>query len=242
MHLRAPSYDQGAHAFGWSVVFFLYMWLGALAIEVPAGHVAHRLARVSRARSSCSYARAAQARRASRARSCRTPARASACGRSARRRADRRSRGREPLRAGLARAPALRCARRAPSRRRGAWASRPRRPLLRRRRSCRRYRRQPGRARSLAGVKTTARSELEVHRPVVDAARGELGVECIDRLQGRGSSNTWSSTVTCLSFQNGMSTCSRDTRFTEILEHAGQRTATPKRSSLGCDQAQSTTA
>ena len=35
MHLRAPSYDQGVHAFVWSVVFFLYMWLGALAIEVP---------------------------------------------------------------------------------------------------------------------------------------------------------------------------------------------------------------
>ena len=37
MHLRAPSVDQGVHAFGWSVVFFLYMWLGALAIEVPRG-------------------------------------------------------------------------------------------------------------------------------------------------------------------------------------------------------------
>ena len=37
MHLRAPSVDQGVHAFGWSVVFFLYMWLGALAIEVPGG-------------------------------------------------------------------------------------------------------------------------------------------------------------------------------------------------------------
>ena len=37
MHLRAPSIDQGVHAFGWSVVFFLYMWLGALAIEVPGG-------------------------------------------------------------------------------------------------------------------------------------------------------------------------------------------------------------
>ena len=37
MHLRAPSTDQGVHAFGWSVVFFLYMWLGALAIEVPGG-------------------------------------------------------------------------------------------------------------------------------------------------------------------------------------------------------------
>jgi hypothetical protein len=37
MHLRAPSIDQGVHAFGWSVVFFLYMWLGALAIDVPGG-------------------------------------------------------------------------------------------------------------------------------------------------------------------------------------------------------------
>ena len=37
MHLRAPSVDQGVHAFGWSVVFFLYMWLGSLAIDVPGG-------------------------------------------------------------------------------------------------------------------------------------------------------------------------------------------------------------
>ena len=37
MHLRAPSIDQGVHAFVWSVVFFLYMWLGALAIEIPGG-------------------------------------------------------------------------------------------------------------------------------------------------------------------------------------------------------------
>jgi hypothetical protein len=37
VHLRAPSVDQGVHAFGWSVVFFLYMWLGALAIDVPGG-------------------------------------------------------------------------------------------------------------------------------------------------------------------------------------------------------------
>ena len=37
MHLRAPSADQGVHAFAWSVVFFLYMWLGALAIDVPGG-------------------------------------------------------------------------------------------------------------------------------------------------------------------------------------------------------------
>ena len=37
MHLLAPSYDQGVHAFGWSVVFFLYMWLGALALGAPRG-------------------------------------------------------------------------------------------------------------------------------------------------------------------------------------------------------------
>ena len=37
MQLRAPSIDQGVLAFVWSVVFFLYMWLGALAIEVPGG-------------------------------------------------------------------------------------------------------------------------------------------------------------------------------------------------------------
>jgi len=37
MHLRSPSIDPGVHAFGWSVVFFLYMWLGALAIGVANG-------------------------------------------------------------------------------------------------------------------------------------------------------------------------------------------------------------
>lgn len=37
MHFRAPSADQGVHAFGWSVVFFLYMFLGAVMIEVPRG-------------------------------------------------------------------------------------------------------------------------------------------------------------------------------------------------------------
>jgi hypothetical protein len=37
MHLRAPSIDQGVHAFVWSVVFFLYMWLGSLAIGVSGG-------------------------------------------------------------------------------------------------------------------------------------------------------------------------------------------------------------
>ena len=37
MHLRAPSVDQGVHAFGWSVVFFLFMWLGGLAVGVSGG-------------------------------------------------------------------------------------------------------------------------------------------------------------------------------------------------------------
>ena len=37
MHLRAPSIDQGVHAFVWSLVFFLFMWFGALAVDVPGG-------------------------------------------------------------------------------------------------------------------------------------------------------------------------------------------------------------
>lgn len=37
MQLRAPSIDQGVHAFVWSVVFFLYMWLGGLAVGVAGG-------------------------------------------------------------------------------------------------------------------------------------------------------------------------------------------------------------
>jgi hypothetical protein len=37
MHLRAPSVDHGVHAFGWSVVFFLFMWLGGLAVGVSGG-------------------------------------------------------------------------------------------------------------------------------------------------------------------------------------------------------------
>jgi hypothetical protein len=37
MHLRAPSIDPGVQAFAWSVVFFLFMWLGALAVDVPGG-------------------------------------------------------------------------------------------------------------------------------------------------------------------------------------------------------------
>jgi hypothetical protein len=37
MHLRAPSIDQGVLAFVWSLVFFLYMWIGAILIDVPGG-------------------------------------------------------------------------------------------------------------------------------------------------------------------------------------------------------------
>ena len=37
MHMRAPSVDRGVHAFLWSVVFFLFIWLGALAIGLPNG-------------------------------------------------------------------------------------------------------------------------------------------------------------------------------------------------------------
>jgi hypothetical protein len=37
MHLRMPSIDQGVQAFVWALVFFLYMWLGALAIGLSGG-------------------------------------------------------------------------------------------------------------------------------------------------------------------------------------------------------------
>ena len=37
MHLRMPSIDQGVQAFIWAVVFFLFLWLGALAIHLPSG-------------------------------------------------------------------------------------------------------------------------------------------------------------------------------------------------------------
>jgi hypothetical protein len=37
MHLRMPSIDQGVQAFIWALVFFLYMWLGSLALGFPAG-------------------------------------------------------------------------------------------------------------------------------------------------------------------------------------------------------------
>ena len=37
MHLRMPSIDQGVQAFAWSVVFFLFMWLGAVMLDVHGG-------------------------------------------------------------------------------------------------------------------------------------------------------------------------------------------------------------
>ena len=37
MHLRMPSIDQGVQAFVWTLVFFLYMWLGALALGFAGG-------------------------------------------------------------------------------------------------------------------------------------------------------------------------------------------------------------
>ena len=36
MH-RMPSMDKGVQAFLWALVFFLFMWLGALAIKLPGG-------------------------------------------------------------------------------------------------------------------------------------------------------------------------------------------------------------
>ncbi len=37
MHLRTPSIDKGVQAFLWALVFFLFMWLGSLAIDLPGG-------------------------------------------------------------------------------------------------------------------------------------------------------------------------------------------------------------
>lgn len=37
MHLRTPSIDPGVKAFLWSCVFFLVLWLGALALGYPNG-------------------------------------------------------------------------------------------------------------------------------------------------------------------------------------------------------------
>jgi hypothetical protein len=37
MHLRMPSIDQGVQAFIWTVVFFLFMFFGALAVGFSKG-------------------------------------------------------------------------------------------------------------------------------------------------------------------------------------------------------------
>ena len=37
MHLRMPSIDQGVQSFVWALVFFLYMWLGALVVGFSKG-------------------------------------------------------------------------------------------------------------------------------------------------------------------------------------------------------------
>ena len=46
MHLRMPSIDQGVQAFVWAVIFFLYLWLGMLAVGV-SGATAFILSLVS---------------------------------------------------------------------------------------------------------------------------------------------------------------------------------------------------
>lgn len=38
MHLRAPSIDKGVSAFWWAFFFFLYLFLGMLAIGMPRGN------------------------------------------------------------------------------------------------------------------------------------------------------------------------------------------------------------
>ena len=37
MHFRAPSTDHGVQAFIWALIFFLVIWLGALALGAPRG-------------------------------------------------------------------------------------------------------------------------------------------------------------------------------------------------------------
>jgi hypothetical protein len=37
MYLRPPSIDKGVTSFLWALVFFLYLWLGMLAIGVDGG-------------------------------------------------------------------------------------------------------------------------------------------------------------------------------------------------------------
>ncbi len=37
MHLRMPSIDRGVQSFIWAVVFFLFLYLGMLAVQVSKG-------------------------------------------------------------------------------------------------------------------------------------------------------------------------------------------------------------
>ena len=37
MHLRPPSVAHGVQAFIWAVVFFLYLWIGMLAVGISGG-------------------------------------------------------------------------------------------------------------------------------------------------------------------------------------------------------------
>ena len=37
MHLRAPSIDKGVQAFLWTLFFFLYLFVGMLAVGVAKG-------------------------------------------------------------------------------------------------------------------------------------------------------------------------------------------------------------
>ena len=45
MHLRMPSIDRGVQSFLWSVLFFLVLYFGMLAVGVAEGNVVYRLAR-----------------------------------------------------------------------------------------------------------------------------------------------------------------------------------------------------
>jgi hypothetical protein len=38
MHLRAPSVDKGLQAFLWAFFFFVYLWLGMLAVDVSGAN------------------------------------------------------------------------------------------------------------------------------------------------------------------------------------------------------------
>lgn len=46
MHLRLPAYDRGATSFAWAVFFFLFLWLGMLAVGID-GATAFILAAVA---------------------------------------------------------------------------------------------------------------------------------------------------------------------------------------------------